>query len=64
MDRVLSNFVYELTLTRSKLELLAGIFHKFVTELWPLIDFRFLFLLNIFRKNGQNLTKFCIHCIH
>ena len=36
-------------------------FRKFATELWPLIDVRTLFPLNILRTNGQNLTKFCIH---
>ena len=30
-------------------------------ELWPLIDVRISFPLNILRTNGQNLTKFCIH---
>ena len=37
------------------------IFCKFATELWPLIDVRISFPLNILRTNGQNLTKFCIH---
>ena len=37
------------------------IFRKFATELQPLIDIRNWFLLNIFRMDGQNLTKFCIH---
>ena len=62
MDRrTLPNFVYTLILTRSMLALLTVIFRKFVTELRPLIDVRILFLLNILRTNGQNLTKFCIH---
>ena len=38
--------------------LLPVIFSKSVTELWPLIDVRFLFPFNISRKNGQNLIKF------
>ena len=38
-------------------------FFKFATELRPLIYFRFQFLFNILRMNGQNLTKFCIHII-
>ena len=44
---------------------LSRIIHtsKFVTELRPLIDVRISFSLNIFRKNGQTLTKFCIHII-
>ena len=58
MHRILPNFVYSLKVTRSRFGLLAIIFCKFVTELWPLIDVRILFLLNIFRKNGQNLTNF------
>ena len=32
-------------------------------ELQPLIDIRNWFLLNILRKDEQNLTKFCIHII-
>ena len=38
-------------------------FHKFATELRPLIDSRICFLLHILRMNGQNLIKFCIHII-
>ena len=34
-----------------------------IAELWPLIDVRNWFLLNILRMDGQNLTKFCIHII-
>ena len=37
--------------------------HKFATELRTLIDIRIQSLFNIFRMNGQNLTKFCIHII-
>ena len=37
------------------------VFHKFIIELQPLIDGRISFLLNIFRTNEENLTKFCIH---
>ena len=36
---------------------------KFATELWPLIDVRFLFLLNILKTNRPIKTKFCIHII-
>ena len=36
-------------------------FCKFATELRPLIDVRIMFLLNILRMNGQNLTDFCLH---
>ena len=32
-------------------------------ELQPLIDVRNWFLLNIFRMDGQNSTKFSIHMI-
>ena len=39
------------------------IFRKFATEVRPLIDVRNIFLLNILRNDGQNLTKFCIHII-
>ena len=42
------------------MRLLACIVLKFVTELWPLIDVRISFLSNIFRTNGQILTKLCI----
>ena len=37
-------------------------FHKFITDLWPLIDVGISFPINFFRTNWQNLTKFCI-CI-
>ena len=36
---------------------------KLATELRPLNDVRIWILLNILRKNGQNLIKFCIHII-
>ena len=35
---------------------------SYFTNLWPLIDVRISFLLNILRNDWQNLTKFCI-CI-
>ena len=38
-------------------------FGKFETELRPLIDVRFEFLLNILKTNGPIKTKFCIHII-
>ena len=49
MDRISPNFVYAFILTISRLGLLPVIFGLFVTELWPLIDARILFLLNVFR---------------
>ena len=36
-------------------------FGKFATELLPLIDVRFEFLLNILKTNRPIKTKFCIH---
>ena len=36
---------------------------KFAAELWPLIDVRILFLLNILKTYRQIKTKFCIHII-
>ena len=63
MDRILPNFVYALSLTRSMLVLLILIFRKFATELRPLNDVRIQILFNILRMNGQNLTKFCTHII-
>ena len=45
------------------LVLLIVVYRKFATELRPLIDARIWFLLHIFRMNGQNSTKFCIHII-
>ena len=47
MDRISQNFVYAYILTISRLEWLPVIFCSFVTELWPLIDARILFLLNL-----------------
>ena len=37
-DRISSNFLCALILTRSRLGLLSIAFHKFVIELWPLVD--------------------------
>ena len=51
MDRLGLNFVYAFILARSMLELLPVIFPKFVTELWPMIDIRISFLLNILGTN-------------
>ena len=42
------------------LVLLIFVFHKFATELLPLIDVRIRVFLNISRTNGLNETKFCI----
>ena len=44
----------QLILTRSRLGLLPVIFHKLVTELWPLIDVRFLFPFKILRTIKWN----------
>ena len=41
------NFVYALINTRSIFYLMHNIFGQFLTELWPLIDVRNLFMLNI-----------------
>ena len=38
------------------------IFGQFLTELWPLIDVRILFMLNILWINLWNSIKFCL-CI-
>ena len=38
-------------------------FGKFATELWPLIDARIKFLLNILKTNRPIKTKFCLHII-
>ena len=55
--------VYALIYTRSLLYLLMHIiFGQFLTELWPLIDVRILFMLNILWINLWILIKFCI-CI-
>ena len=47
VDRISPNYV-AIILTISRLGLLPVIFCLFVTELWPLIDVRMLFLLNVF----------------
>ena len=49
-------------LTRSiKVEIVnIVIFCTFVIELWPLIEYRISFPLNILTANGQKLTKFSI----
>ena len=51
IDGIWPSFAYALKLTRSRLGLFFINFHKFVTELWPLIDVRNLFPLNILRMN-------------
>ena len=61
MRRIDPNFVYTLTLIISRLGLVSLKFVKFATELRPFIDVRILFLLNILKMNGQNLTKLCMH---
>ena len=38
-------------------------FGKFAKELWPLINVRIEFLLNILKTNRPIKTKFCIHII-
>ena len=48
--------------TRSMLYLMHIIFGQFLTELWPLIDVRILFMLNILWINLWISIKFCI-CI-
>ena len=63
MDRILPNFVYTLSLTRSTLVLYIVIFRKFATELWPLIDVRIQFLFNILQIDGHNVTKSCLNII-
>ena len=62
IDGIWPNFAYALILTRSRLGLLSIDFRKFITELWPVIDVRISFLLNILTTNRWNLTKICI-CI-
>ena len=40
--------------------LMSSNFGKFATELWPLIDVRIKFLLNILKTNRPIKTKFII----
>ena len=44
-------------LTRSTFGLLAVIFHKFVREIWPLIDVRIVLPLIILRNSGLTACK-------
>ena len=53
MDRISPNFVYAFILIISRLGLLPVI----VTELWPLIAVRILFLLNVFRFSCFNIFR-------
>ena len=46
--------------TRSMLFLKHIIFGRFLIDLWPLIDVRILFMLNILGINLWILIKFCI----
>ena len=61
IDGIWPNFVHVLILTISRLGLLCVNFRKFIIELWPLIDFRISFPLNILRTNWWNVTKFCLY---
>ena len=54
--------IYMLINTRSMLFLMHVIFRQFLSELWPLIDVRFFFMLNILWINMWILIRFCI-CI-
>ena len=60
MDRLLPNFLYALTLTRSRLGLLHIVFLTFVIELWPLIDIRISFPLNILMTINRISTNFIL----
>ena len=62
MDEFWYNFVYALIYTRSMLFRMHVIFGQFSTELWPFIDVRILFMLNILWINLWISSKFCI-CI-
>ena len=42
---------------------MRSIFGKFAIELWPLINVRIEFLLNILKTKRPIKTKFCIHII-
>ena len=62
-DKISQNFIHIFIWTKSRLGLLPVIFGLFVMELWPLNNVRISFPFNIFRTNGQNLTKLYI-CIY
>ena len=51
MNGFSSNLAYALILTRSRLRLLNVNFSKSITKLWPLVDLRISFPLNILRVN-------------
>ena len=52
-DRISPNFMYALILTRSTFGLLHIIFRTFVPELWPLIDAKLSFPLNILNESTE-----------
>ena len=54
------NVAYALILTTSRMGLLRVNFRKFIRELWPFIDVRISFPLNIMRASWRKLAKFCI----
>ena len=58
-DGILPHFAYALILPDKILDEIVTC-HKFITELWPLIDVSILFPINILRTNWWNLTKLCI----
>ena len=56
--------IYALLLqTRSRLGLFHVNLHNFITEVWPLIDVKMLFTLNILRTKQWILTKYCIYAL-
>ena len=59
-DRFSSNFAQTLISGRSGLGLQMGHIRLLTTELWPLIDVKMCFFLNIFRTKGWILIKFCV----
>ena len=58
-----SNFAYALILTRCRFGWLNNIFRSFSTELWPLIDVKISFMLNILWTNWWIVLKIC-KCIN
>ena len=58
IDRISPNFIYAFICTRSSLGLLNIISRTFLLELWPLINAKNLFPLNILRTNWRNFAKF------
>ena len=56
MDRIQQNFCIHVITDKISIGIVTHTFRKFATKVRPILYVQKLFLLNILRMNGQNLT--------